>query len=143
MAKICVNHALTLAGLEQKPCVTKELNIHGFHKTPEKFNEFALYGSDAPAVQDLMRADPARQERVHPALTARIGEVIWAVRFESARTVDDFLSRRTRSLLLNARAAMEAAPKVAALMAKELGKGSEWEKEQVISFLKVGECHLP
>ena len=61
MAKVCVNHALTLAGLEQKPCVTKELNIHGFHKTPEKFGEFALYGSDAPAIQDLMRADPVRQ----------------------------------------------------------------------------------
>jgi glycerol-3-phosphate dehydrogenase len=143
MAKICVNHALTLAGLEQKPCVTKELNIHGFHKTPEKFGEYALYGSDAPAIQDLMRADPARQERLHPNLPARKGEVIWAVRFESARTVDDFLSRRTRSLLLNARAAMEAAPKVAALMAKELGKDPEWEKEQVTSFLKIGACHLP
>jgi glycerol-3-phosphate dehydrogenase len=143
MAKICVNHALTLAGLEQKPCVTKELNIHGFHKTPEKFGEYALYGSDAPAIQDLMRADPVRQERLHPDLPARIGEVIWAVRFESARTIDDLLSRRTRSLLLNARAAMEAAPKVAALMAKELGKDPEWEKGQVTSFLKIGECHLP
>jgi len=143
MAKVCVNHALTLAGLEQKPCVTKELNIHGFHKTPEKFGEYSLYGSDAPAIQDLMRADPVRQVRLHPNLPARIGEVIWAVRFESARTVDDFLSRRTRSLLLNARAAMEAAPKVAALMAKELDKDPEWEKEQVTSFLKIGECHLP
>ena len=143
MAKICVNHALTLAGLEQKPCVTEELHIHGFHKTPEKFGEYALYGSDAPAIQDLMRADPARQKRLHPNLPARKGEVIWAVRFESARTVDDFLSRRTRSLLLNARAAMEAAPKVAALMAKELGKDPEWEKKQVTSFLKIGACHLP
>jgi hypothetical protein len=38
---------------------------------------------------------------------------------------------------------MEAAPKVAALMAKELGKDPEWEKKQVTSFLKIGACHLP
>ncbi|MFZ0726536.1 MAG: glycerol-3-phosphate dehydrogenase/oxidase [Desulfobacterales bacterium] len=143
MAKVCVNHAITLAGLEQKPCVTKELNIHGFHKTPEKFGEFALYGSDAPAVQNLIRSDPARQERLHPALPARLGEVIWAVRFEAARTVDDFLSRRTRSILLNARAAMEAAPRVAAVMAGELGRDREWEKKQVASFLDIAKRHLP
>ena len=71
MAKICVNYALSLAGLESKPCVTKQFNIHGFHNTPEKFGEFALYGSDAPAIQDLMRADPIRKERLHPALPAR------------------------------------------------------------------------
>jgi glycerol-3-phosphate dehydrogenase len=143
MAKVCVNHALTLAGLEAKPCVTKELNIHGFHKTPEKFGEDALYGSDAPAIRDLMRADPARRQRLHPDLPARVGEVIWAVRFESARTVDDFLARRTRCLLLNARAALEAAPTVAAVMARELGHGRPWEEEQVRSFAKIGALHLP
>ena len=143
MAKITVNHALTLAGLEPRPCVTQQLNIHGFHKTPEKFGDLALYGSDAPAIQDLMRIDHVRRERLHPDLPARVGEVIWAVRFEAARTVEDFLARRTRSLLLNARAAVEAAPKVAALMAKELGRGAEWEKAQVEEFRKLSKRYLP
>jgi glycerol-3-phosphate dehydrogenase len=143
MAKICVNYALSLAGLESKPCVTKQLNIHGFHKTPEKFGELALYGSDAPAIQDLMRADPIRKERLHPELPARVGEVIWAVRFEAARTVDDVLARRTRSLLLNARAASETAPKVASIMAKELGRDHKWESEQVDLFRKISKLYLP
>jgi len=143
MAKITVNHALTLAGLESRPCATKQLNIHGYHKTPEKFGDLALYGSDAPAIQDLMRIDHMRRERLHPDLPARVGEVIWAVRFEAARTVEDFLARRTRSLLLNARAAIEAAPKVAALMAKELGQGGEWEKAQVESFRELSKLYLP
>jgi len=143
MAKVCVNYALSLAGLESKPCITEQLNIHGFHKTPEKFGEFALYGSDAPAVQDLVRADPIREDRLHPALPARVGEVVWAVRFEAARTVDDFLARRTRSLLLNARAASETAPKVASIMAKELGRGHKWESEQTESFRKISKIYMP
>ena len=143
MAKICVNYALSLAGLESKPCITKQLNIHGFHKTPEKFGEFALYGSDAPAIQDLMRADPINKERLHPELPARVGEVIWAVRYEAARTVDDVLARRTRSLLLNARAATESAPKVASIMAKELGHDHKWEKEQTVSFRRISKLYLP
>ena len=143
MAKICVNYALSLAGLESKPCITKQLNIHGFHKTPEKFGEFALYGSDAPAIQDLMRSDPINKERLHPALPARVGEVIWAVRFEAARTVDDVLARRTRSLLLNARAASETAPKVASIMAKELGRDQKWENDQTELFRRISKLYLP
>jgi glycerol-3-phosphate dehydrogenase len=143
MAKTCVNYALSLAGLEPKPCITKQLNIHGFHQTPEKFGEFALYGSDAPAIQDLMRADPIREQRLHPALPARVGEVIWAVRFEAARTVDDVLARRTRSLLLNARAANETAPEVASIIAKELGRGPEWEHDQTESFRRISKIYLP
>ena len=75
-------------------------------------------------------------------MPARVGEVIWATRFEAARTVDDFLARRTRSLLLNARAAREMAPKVATLMAKELGRNQEWANEQVEAFNRISGLYL-
>ena len=143
MAEDAVDHAATLAGVDARACVTKRLNIHGYHKSPQKFDSLALYGSDAPAIQDLLRADPLRRERVHPALTALSGEVVWAARFEAARTVDDFLARRTRSLFLDARAAIAAAPKVAALMAKELGRSARWESDQVESFQHIGKSYLP
>ncbi len=143
MGKVCVNYAISLAGLESKPCITEQLNIHGFHKTPEKFGEFALYGSDAPAIQDLMRTDHMLKERLHPALPARVIEVIWAVRFEAARTVDDVLARRTRSLLLNARAARETASKVASIMAREMGHDHKWEIDQIESFRKISKIYLP
>jgi glycerol-3-phosphate dehydrogenase len=143
MAEDCVNHAATLAGLDPKPCVTKRLNIHGYHKNPQKFGSLGLYGADAPAIQDLLRADLARQQTVHPALTALCGEVIWAARFEAARTIEDFLARRTRSLFVNARAAIQAAPRVAALMAKELGHNQHWESEQVKSFQRMSAAYLP
>jgi len=143
MAEDCVDHAATLAGLEARACVTRRLNIHGYHKSPQKFGSLALYGSDAPAIQDLVRADAHRREFIHPALPALCGEVVWAVRFEAARTIDDFLARRTRSLYLNARAAMEAAPKVASLMAAELGFNAQWESEQVAAFERIGVRYLP
>ena len=143
MAEDCVNHAATLAGLDTRPCVTTRLNIHGYHKSPQKFGALALYGSDAPAIEDLLRADPLRQEPIHPELPSLGGEVVWATRFEAARTIDDFLARRTRSLFLNARAARQAAPKVASLMAKELGYNEQWESEQVKSFQRISELYLP
>jgi glycerol-3-phosphate dehydrogenase len=143
MAEDCIEHALALTDLEIRPCVTKQLNVHGFHTTAEKFGAFALYGADAPELMKLLRADPAHQELLHPDLPACAGEVVWAVRHEAARTVDDFLARRTRSLLLNARAAREAAPKVAALMARELGRDSNWENKQIEDFNTISGNYLP
>ena len=143
MAESCVSHAATLAGLESKPCVTKRLNIHGYHKSSQKFGALAIYGSDAPAIQDLLRSDQSRQKPLHPELSTLAGEVVWSTRFEAARTVDDFLARRSRCLFLNAHAAMQAAPEVAKLMAKELQKNKRWENEQVKSFCQIGERYLP
>jgi glycerol-3-phosphate dehydrogenase len=143
MAESCVSHAATLAGLESKPCVTKLLNIHGYHKSSQKFGDLAIYGSDAPAIQDLLRSDQSRQKPLHAELSTLAGEVVWATRFEAARTVDDFLARRSRCLFLNARAAMQAAADVASLMAKELQKNKRWENEQVKSFCRIGERYLP
>lgn len=134
MAEDCVNQATVLARLPERPCVTPTLNIHGFHQHADKFGALAVYGADAPAIQDLMHADPALAAPLHPALPYCGAEVIWATRFEMARTVDDILARRTRALFLNARAALAMAPRVAELMARELGKDAVWQGEQIRAF---------
>ena len=56
---------------------------------------------------------------------------------EMARTVEDVLARRTRALLLNARAASEAAPIVASLMAEELNQDETWQTEQIEDFQQL------
>jgi glycerol-3-phosphate dehydrogenase len=134
MAEDTVDHGIVLGGLEPRECVTAELNIHGFHTHPERFGKLEAYGSDAPAVDALIRSAPSLGAPIHPRLRPLAGEVIWAVREEMARTVDDVLSRRTRSLILDARAAVEAAPVVAELMAAELVRDSAWVEAQVDSF---------
>jgi glycerol-3-phosphate dehydrogenase len=99
--------------------------------------KFAVTLAPESAVSDLLRATPALAEKLHPALTVRAGEVVWAARSEMARTVDDFLARRTRALVLNARAAKEAAPKVADLLATELGRDDQWKIAQLEAFSKI------
>jgi len=142
MAEDTVDHGIVLGGLDPRECVTQELNIHGFHSHPERFGVLKAYGSDAPAVDALMASDPKLGERIHPRLRAGAGEVIWAVREEMARTVDDILARRTRSLILDARAAAEAAPVVASLMAKELGRSGRWAKAQAKEFQELAAGYI-
>ena len=76
-------------------------------------------------------------ELLHPALPIRRAQVIWAVREEMARTVDDVLARRTRALYLNSRAALAMVPAVARLMAQELGRDQAWEQRQLADFQRI------
>lgn len=142
MAEDCVNHAVLLAKLEERPCVTRQLKIHGYHRHPEELGELSFYGADAPAVDDLLRSSPAHAERLHEDLPYRAGQVVWAARFEMARTVDDFLSRRTRATLLNARAALSMAPAVARILADELGHDDRWVQAQIAAYQAIASCHI-
>jgi glycerol-3-phosphate dehydrogenase len=71
-----------------------------------------------------------------------MAEIVWAVREELCMTVEDALSRRTRSLLLDARAAMACAEAVAALLAKELHRDLAWQHAQVEEFKKLAAGYL-
>lgn len=142
MAEETVNQAAILGQLEQKPCVTRNLHIHGYHKNAEKFGDLALYGADAPMLQNLLRENPKFQKRLHPKMTILAGEVIWAVRHEMAQNVEDFLSRRTRALLLDARRSMEMAPKVADLMAQALHRKKSWKEEQIKAYNQLAAGYL-
>ncbi len=68
MAEDCVDQAATLAGLDERPCVTKKLNIHGYHRHAEQFGDLSSYGSDAPAIQESMQIQPSLGRRLHDAL---------------------------------------------------------------------------
>lgn len=137
MAEDTVDQAAVVAELDDRPCVTRTLQIHGHHSHGERFGELAGYGSDAPELRGLFKEDPAFADRLHPSFTIRAGEAVWAARYEMARTVEDFLARRTRALLLDARAAAEIAPRVAALMATELGRDEAWRNAQVEAFREL------
>ncbi len=142
IAEYCVNQAATLARLAERPCITRNLNIHGFHQHAEKFGALAIYGSDASGIQDLIQSNPGLGETLHPALPYCGAEVVWSTRFEMARTVEDVLARRTRALFLNARAAIEIAPLAARLMSKELNYDRAWESEQIKAFELLARRYL-
>ncbi|MDZ7331104.1 MAG: glycerol-3-phosphate dehydrogenase/oxidase [candidate division KSB1 bacterium] len=142
MAEDTIDQAEILARLDAQPCITKTLQIHGYHRHPEQFGELAVYGSDAPAIQDLLQEKPIYRRQLHPKLPIRYGEVIWAIRHEMARTVEDFLSRRTRALLLDARASREIAPAVAEIMAQHLGRTQDWVQSQIVQFQRLADNYI-
>jgi glycerol-3-phosphate dehydrogenase len=61
---------------------------------------------------------------------------------ELAVTVEDILARRTRLLFLDARAAMECAPRVANWMAEESGQGEQWQQDQIRNFDLVAKNYI-
>lgn len=142
MAEDCVDHAAILARLPDRPCITKTLRVHGYAPDADRFGPLAVYGADATALQELIRGDARQGEPLHPALPCCGAEVVWAARKEMARTVEDVLARRTRALFLNARAAMEMAPRVAELLAAELGRDPTWQRSQVEAFREVAKGYL-
>ncbi len=142
MAEDCVDHAAMSCDLEKRPCVTKDLRIHGYDEDAQRFGDFSHYGSDALKLQELTTANPSLDRRLHPDLPVYASMVTWAVRFEMARTVDDVLARRTRALLLNAKAAIAIAPEVGHLMAAELGRDENWEKSQVADFTNIAQSYV-
>jgi glycerol-3-phosphate dehydrogenase len=136
MAEDCVDHAITLGRLRDEPCPTKNLKIHGYAEPSSSNGEedpLGVYGADAAEICALAQ-DPELAKRLHPALPYIAAEVVWAVRSEMARSVEDVLARRTRALFLDARAAMQMARPVARLMATELGRDDAWIAAQTLEF---------
>ena len=137
MGEDVIDQAMTIAGLEERPSVTKDLHLHGWHADASMFGPLAMYGADAPKVKSTCNEDESWNEPLHPNLPYSLGEVVWAVRHEMARTVEDVLARRTRALLLDARASLEIAPKVAAVMAEQLNHNATWQKGQVDDYSQL------
>lgn len=142
MAEDCVDQATTLAQLEERPCLTKTLTIHGGTAHPPVEGHYKVYGADAVAIQTLAQENPELATPLHSALPYTGAEIVWAVRREMARTIEDVLARRTRALFLNARAAIEMAPLVADLLARELQRDEEWKRQEIERFQQLATNYL-
>lgn len=142
MAADVLDRAQESCGIARRECVTRDLRLHGWREDAGQSGPLAVYGTDADEIQGLARQRPEWGRTIHPRLSCLGAEVVWAARAEMARTVEDVLSRRTRSLLLDARASMEAVPEAARLLAAELGHDEAWQREQVREFQKTGRRYL-
>ena len=91
-------------------------------------------GAGASLKKELIANDGSLADLLHPAYGYCKADVIVAARCNMALTVEDFLARRIRLLFLDARAAVEVAPLVAEIMAKELNYSAEQIEKQVSNF---------
>ena len=96
-----------------------------------------VYGSDQDAIMKLIAENPEYGKKLSDKYDYTVAEVVWAVREEMAREVEDVLARRVRLLFVDAREAIKAAPLVAEVMAKELGKDQAWIDEEVKEFTEL------
>ncbi len=143
MAAVAVDAAAAQGGLDPRPSATRSLHLHGWEPPSPPTGVRNGYGSDIRLLEQVAAEHPSLNERLHPRLPYTGAEVIWAVRFEWARNVEDVLARRTRALFLDAGASREMAPKVADLMASELGYGQAWRSRQLERFDATAAHYLP
>ncbi len=137
MAEDVIDQAEMIAGVEERACETPHLQIHGWTREEIPEDNLRFYGSDADDIRAL--GGPGKS---HPLLALTKAEVRWHAREEMARSVEDVLARRSRSLLLNARASIEAAPAVAEILGEELGRDEAWRDEQIEQFTELAKGYL-
>lgn len=142
MGEDVIDKALLVGGFEEKPCKTKTLKLHGYLEGADPIDPWSTYGTDVTLLRKILKEQPEWEQLLHPKLPYLRGEVVWAAREEMARSVEDILSRRTRSLLLDAKLAVSVAPIVASILAKELNKPKEWESEQIFAFKKLAKSYM-
>jgi glycerol-3-phosphate dehydrogenase len=141
MAEETIDQAISIARLEYRSSVSENLQIHGYCKHTDQFGTLKDYGTDALEIQQMVKNDPGLGK---PLLNSSIlcAEVVWAVKNEMSRTVEDFLARRRRVLFLDARASINMAPSVAVLMDSVLKKGAGWQQSQIDLFQQKAEKYI-
>ena len=141
MAQHAIDKAVAVSGLPASSCKTKRLAIHGCKKNNEN-DHLSIYGTDAAEINKLAEEMRGLSEKIHPSYPYTKAEVVFCIKNEMAITIEDVLARRIRLLFLDARAALQAAPVVAALFREYADKDEEWEQKQLQTFTALAKGYL-
>ena len=132
MAEDTINFAIKQNLLSNSKSISKQLKLFGW--TKELINyPLSVYGSDYKKILDIQK-ETNNYSLLHQNLPYYYAEVIYQIKYEMVRTVEDVLARRTRSVIINPVAAMESAPMVAKLIAQYNKYDSIWISNQVEQF---------
>ena len=142
MAEDTINTCSKELKINWKPTKTENLQLHGYLENEYEHSTYLQYGTDEVILREIQRENPDLVEYIHPHLPYTKAEVVFAVRYEMDLHLEDFLSRRTRSLLLDAKASIECSYEVAQIMAKELGCNNSWVEDEVKNFKLLAENYL-
>lgn len=131
MAQDTLDAAIGAGQLPAAPCKTEHLRLHGY--TPQLTGDHVLdvYGSHSSELIQLRHKHAELERKIHPRLPYTYAELHYALEHEMAMTPEDLLLRRTRCLLLDARATQEIAEEVTRWMAAKTGKDQAWTNAQV------------
>ena len=139
MAEDTVNTARSVAGLQDRECITHNLTIHGYDYSSNWENPIHFYGTDIEKIENLCSEG---NSSISEKFFISKNQIIWSIRNEMAMTLEDVMARRTRSLFLDARESLKIAPKVLEIMAKEMRKNIDWIKSESANFEKVAKNYI-
>lgn len=142
MGEDVINRVANQLKLEKRKSRTHNLRIHGYQDGVDLKGPHYWYGADLELIDRLIEKDPGMGEVLSEKLHILKAQVIWAVREEMARTVEDCLARRTRTLQLDARESLRLAPRVAEIMAREMGYNKNWEIKQIEAFTSLAKGYI-
>ena len=141
LAEQVVDAAFRSWGTKPPPCQTSELGLPGAAPAerpkdadPALFNHLlSLYGRHALDVLMLATREARFAERLDPALPDIAAQVVWSVRYEMAKHLDDVLLRRT-GIGTGHTEGLGCLERVADLMAEELGWSVERRSQEVARY---------
>ncbi|KIC89181.1 glycerol-3-phosphate dehydrogenase/oxidase [Flavihumibacter sp. ZG627] len=143
MAEDALKVAIEAKMIPDRPCKTEFLPIHGALPKVDYSDPAYYYGTDLEKIRAIENDQPLMAEKIHENLPYTKAQIAWAAQEEMCMTVEDALSRRTRALLLDAQAAIEAAPLVASILAAEYGYSNAWIEDQIHQFNQTATHYLP
>jgi glycerol-3-phosphate dehydrogenase len=136
MAEETIDRAMEAGFLEKRKCTTSHLNLAGKDHGVNT-GRLMIYGDGLAEIENIIKDDPSSGLLIHKDFPFTRAEIIYICRKEMPVNIDDVLARRTRALLLNARASAEIAPEVAQIMAETLGYDQEWQSAQVRTYREL------
>ena len=144
MGEDAINKAIEVGQLAERASRSMTTRYSAYDEDlPKEPTQFGQFGIDARHLRTMISWKPKLGDTIHERLPYTWAEVLWAIENELVESVDDVLARRTRALLLDAQAAMDAAPAVARFMAKEMGRDENWVASSVDSFIEIAKNYIP
>lgn len=129
MAADAVDNAAFIGKLNKEKCITAKTKIGDELEKESR-------------MQEILKDDASLAEKIHAKYTFTKAQIVYAVKYEMAMSVEDILARRIRLLYLDARLAIELAPMVASIMAPYLEKDKSWEAADVASFTQLADQYI-
>ena len=129
MAADAVDNAAFIGKLNKEKCTTAETKIGDELEKESR-------------MQEILKHDASLAEKIHANYSFTKAQIVYAVKYEMAMSVEDILARRIRLLFLDARIAIELAPMVASIIAPYLQKDKNWEAAEVKSFTQLAEQYI-
>ncbi len=141
MAEETIDRGIKAGILPFRRCITQNLRLYENGQTLRE-ERLKIYGNRANEIEKLIDENPDLGDKIVPGLPYTRAEIIWICRNEMPYTLEDMLARRTRALVLDARASLDMAQETARLMAEELGFDNNWMEGQLKAYNELVMSYL-